>query len=265
MPFFWISTVRGGEMNGSSLDDQIRGNIGPDKINGQGGDDVLRDHMGDDIVFGGDGDDTFFNGGGARDFWDGGDGIDTLVDDLRGLDDNTLIVNFKTGTHKAATASSGDTVKNMENLVVTGAWDVEFTGTKGANVVQTAKGDDTVRGRGGADTLITGDGDDRLIGNKGRDRLEGEKGDDVLKGGAGRDTFVFKSGDGSDLILDFEKKDRIELDAEFYTFGQTKAEFVESVAKIKKGNTVLEFSEGETLTLQGVTDLSMLAASLELG
>jgi|ETNmetMinimDraft_16_1059900.scaffolds.fasta_scaffold49365_2 hypothetical protein len=46
----------------------------------------------------------------------------------------------------------------------------------------------------------------------GKDILEGGEGDDFLWGGLGSDTFVYNTGDGSDLIRDFTKgEDMIEL------------------------------------------------------
>ena len=82
-------------------------------------------------------------------------------------------------------------------------------------------GRDALRGGGGDDLLVGGTGHDKLRGNGGSDRLEGGAGDDllvggpgddVLAGGAGRDVFRFDSRPfGTDLILDFEAGERIDL------------------------------------------------------
>ena len=58
------------------------------------------------------------------------------------------------------------------------------TGTQGAYLLD---------GRGGKDTLIGGSKADVLVGGRGND---------TLKGGAGKDRYVFRSGDGTDVIDD---------------------------------------------------------------
>ncbi|KAB2911355.1 MAG: hypothetical protein F9K30_21780, partial [Dechloromonas sp.] len=72
-------------------------------------------------------------------------------------------------------------------------------------------GNDVLAGGTGKDTLEGGDGADRLYGDEGEDILRGEAGDDVLEGGTGNDTlaggdgadtYVFKLGDGQDVIVE---------------------------------------------------------------
>ncbi len=65
-------------------------------------------------------------------------------------------------------------------------------------------GDDTLSGGSGADLLLGGDGNDKLAGGAGADTLDGGAGDDDLSGNEGADTFVFKPGNGSDVIADFD-------------------------------------------------------------
>lgn len=93
-----------------------------------------------------------------------------------------------------------------------------------------AKGDSFVSGNDGHDVLIGGDsrdllhggadnddlrgnaGDDFLTGGSGNDYLDGGAGADGLRGGMGNDTFVFRAGDGQDVIRDFEiSSDVIEI------------------------------------------------------
>jgi Ca2+-binding RTX toxin-like protein len=73
-----------------------------------------------------------------------------------------------------------------------------------ANRVWGNAGDDRINGAGGNDVLDGGGGNDTLAG--GRD-------DDTLTGGAGADTFVFRTGDGTDTITDFNaaEGDRLDL------------------------------------------------------
>jgi hypothetical protein len=62
----------------------------------------------------------------------------------------------------------------------------------------------TFSGGTGNDGLRGGSGLDVLNGGSGNDWLEGGLGIDVLTGGSGNDTFVLNTGDGPDLIYDFQ-------------------------------------------------------------
>lgn len=116
----------------------------------------------------------------------------------------------------------------------------------GDDVIYDSNGNDRVYGGGGKDRLgeseiatgndsLFGGGDnDFLFGGRGNDRLFGENGSDQLFGGAGRDTlsggiradtltgdggadiFVFASGDGNDVVTDFDlDADRLRVTGEF--------------------------------------------------
>jgi len=64
-------------------------------------------------------------------------------------------------------------------------------------------GDDVLSGSAGDDYLEGGDGADTLSGGMGADTLLGGPGDhDNLHGGEGLDTYIFKQGDGHDIIAD---------------------------------------------------------------
>ncbi|MFN9173937.1 MAG: hypothetical protein ACK58N_05330 [Synechocystis sp.] len=73
-------------------------------------------------------------------------------------------------------------------------------------------GNDVLTGSEQRDILIGGEGNDQLFGQGGVDKLYGEggndfldggKGLDFLYGGSGADAFVWRSGDGTDRIMDF--------------------------------------------------------------
>ena len=83
-------------------------------------------------------------------------------------------------------------------------------------------GDDTLDGQWGNDYLNGQWGNDTLYGGDGNDTLEGGAGNDVLNGGAGKDRFVFRAGDGVDIIRGFQKGDKIvlSLGARFDTWGE---------------------------------------------
>ena len=89
---------------------------------------------------------------------------------------------------------------------------LKITGNKQANKITGTGDDDNIYGGAGKDIILGGDGNDELYGEAGNDSLNGGKGDDSLWGGAGSDTltggegadvFIYYSGDGNDVITDF--------------------------------------------------------------
>lgn len=62
-------------------------------------------------------------------------------------------------------------------------------------------GNDTINARDGKDVLVGGSGDDRLGAGYGDDILDGGRGHDVLSGGHGTDRYIFRPGDGRDVIF----------------------------------------------------------------
>lgn len=116
------------------------------------------------------------------DLIDGKGGVDTLSG---GYGDDTYIVSVA-GTQVVEGLGQGiDTVKssvsfalgaNTENLVLTGAANINGTGNDRANII---------------------------TGNAGNNVITGGLGSDVLTGGGGNDTFVIAKGDGSDVLTDF--------------------------------------------------------------
>lgn len=91
------------------------------------------------------------------------------------------------------------------------AADNQLIGGELRDVLLGQDGDDRLEGWGGDDRLGGGNGDDVLIGYAGDDRFEGGRGDDVYgvansaMGGveyAGADTYVYRAGDGHDVIYD---------------------------------------------------------------
>lgn len=84
--------------------------------------------------------------------------------------------------------------------VIGGGGNDDIRAGGGADIGNGGAGDDIMRGQGGAD---------RLVGGGGSDTIEGGKADDTLKGGGGVDHFMYKTGAGSDVILDFASGDQI--------------------------------------------------------
>ncbi|MEG3093265.1 calcium-binding protein, partial [Sphingomonas sp. PB1R3] len=89
--------------------------------------------------------------------------------------------------------------------------DVLDAGGGSGNVLSGGSGDDQVVGadgvsadpmNSGSDWLSGGNGNDRLSGRGGDDYLEGGADDDRLDGGEGSDTYVYRPGDGHDIVAD---------------------------------------------------------------
>jgi len=130
---------------------------------------------GNDTVFAGQGNDTV-NLGAGNDWADGGTGIDKIVG---GLGSDTLL------------GGSGD-----DKIFGGGDGITKLTGADGNNSLSGGVGNDSVSGDSGADTLDGGVGNDTLFGN------------------GGADSFVFHSGFGNDVVLDFTRNvDTISIDA----------------------------------------------------
>lgn len=92
-------------------------------------------------------------------------------------------------------------------------------GARGADMLSGQKGNDELFGNGGTDKIYGGPGNDFVSGGNGNDEIAGEfghdlliggKGNDLLSGGAGKDKFVFRYGNGTDTIQDWnDGRDKI--------------------------------------------------------
>lgn len=103
---------------------------------------------------------------------------------------------------------------------------------------------DTLNGAEGSDWLDGGSGTDTLHGNQGDDILDGGTGNDILRGGAGNDTYLFKRGDGQDIISDVDAAfDESNVSSNDYTGTDS----VGSNGEIAGGKDTIEFGEGISL------------------
>ncbi len=154
------------------------------------------------------------------------------------------------------TLSGGDGIdliygnKGNDRLVGGGGEDTLFGGQQsdavfglsGADQVYGNKQNDTLYGGTENDSLFGGQHNDLLYGQAGNDRVDGNRGDDTLFGEDGIDTFVISKGD--DWVMDFSiAEDKIESADAYAAITQT----------VSSGNLVLTDSDGDTLTLLGVT------------
>ena len=102
-------------------------------------------------------------------------------------------------------------------------------------------GNDTLYGGAGNDSLSGGAGADKLFGGTGNDTLWGGVGDDTIYCGAGEDVFIYKPGEGTDKIFDYESGELISLGGAF-----TEAVF-------DKNTLTLSIDGGGTLVLNKVS------------
>ena len=107
---------------------------------------------------------------------------------------------------------------------------------------------------GGAnhDDLFGFGGNDTLSGGGNSDILTGGQGNDTLTGGAGDDRFVFKFGDGLDVVTDFSpgaaSGDLIDL----HGYGVTSFASLQSLMTQVGGDTLIAFDDQNHILLQGV-------------
>lgn len=171
--------------------------VGNDIIRGRGGNDDM--YMGDgaDKAYGGNGRDRLDGGAGADKLY-GGNGADELIgasgyDSLYGDD--------------GADDLSGDAGNDR---LYGGAGTDKLKGGNDADILSGGSELDRLYGNSGADKLYGGNGYDRLYGGADADQLYGGRGNDHLYGGSGADDFFFRSGQGANVIHDFNATNNAE-------------------------------------------------------
>ena len=157
-------------------------------------------------------------GGSARDTIKGGDGDDVLM------------------------GRAGN------DRIIGGSGDDRLGGASGDDRLKGGGGDDKAGGGGGDDRLRGMDGDDLLKGGGGDDTLTGGAGADRMKGGGGADLFVFRPGDGANVVQDFDIA-RDMLSVEVAGFAAL------TIADGPDGAVVS--AEGVSITLNGVAAASL--------
>ncbi len=145
--------------------------------------------------------------------------------------------------------------------------DIVFGGDGDDLMTRFGSGNDSLFGQGGNDTIVGGGDDDILDGGAGDDSLRGSGdndtliggiGDDTLNGapgsGDGIDTFVFNSGDGSDVIENFDlSQDIVDLTASMAT------ELADLMMSSDGTNTTVSGygGTGDQFVLAGITGIDL--------
>lgn len=188
-----------------------------------------------EVITGGDGNDTI-DGRGGTDQLAGGKGDDTYYVPNS---NTTVVENADEGADTVI--ARGDYVLgvNLENLtigVATNGW--AGTGNELNNVI------------------VGNAGINRLSGLGGNDTLDGGQGSDILTGGAGADAFRFVVGGGKDVVTDFGVGGSDTIDISSYLKAGYKAALQQVDA-----NTVISFSNGESITLTGIANSKLVATA----
>ncbi|MEO3416132.1 calcium-binding protein [Roseovarius sp. CAU 1744] len=222
---------------GTEGDDDLVGSdfdFGTEILEGLGGNDTLDGNGGDNRLFGGAGNDILSSDDGD-DSLDGGDGEDTL---FGSTGDDTYEGGDGVDTLDLSYAASGFTLDLANGTLV---FADGFTETV-SNI----------------ENAIGGDGANELVGTTDSNLLDGGAGNDTITGGGGGDVFRFETGDGLDIVSDFEiGVDQIEINGEFLDPTTTPV----GVSISQQGPDVLiTYAGGDTIALSNVSLSSWLAA-----
>ena len=132
------------------------GTSGDDTLTGQPWDDRLTGLQGDDLIIAGAGNDILDGGPGA-DKMSGGQGDDEYIVDNTG---DVITENANEGVDTVISGITYTLTANLENLILTGAANINATGNAAANSLIGNDADNVIDGGGGADTMIGGKGND---------------------------------------------------------------------------------------------------------
>lgn len=186
------------KIKGNSLDNSILSGKGNDTIYGGEGKDTISGGVGNDKLLGGSGNDSLSGGDGA-DTLSGGSGDDKL---LGGAGNDSL-----SGGDGKDTLSGG----SGDDKLLGGNGNDSLSGGNGKDTLSGGANNDKLYGGSGNDCIKGGSGNDSLWGGTGNDSLWGDAGNDKLYGGEGKDIFIYKPGEGTDTIFDYQSGDMLKI------------------------------------------------------
>ncbi len=175
-------------INGTNCDDTLNGTDCDDKIQGLNGNDKLYGYCGDDILDGGRDADKMY----------GGKGNDIYIVDNTG---DVVVENPDEGCDTVKSSISYTLGANVENLTLTGNYDLRGIGNSLNNVIIGNDGNNVLKGDGGDDKLYGKKGNDTLVGGTGADYMYGDGGDDTYYVDDAGDKVVECYKGGTDLVI----------------------------------------------------------------
>jgi Ca2+-binding RTX toxin-like protein/uncharacterized protein affecting Mg2+/Co2+ transport len=179
---------------------------------------------GNDVVTGGAGDEQVF-GTNGNDVLDGGAGYDEINYGANWPQLSGVTVDLANETANDGNGGT-DTIRNFESIY-------------GSDY------DDTLIGDAGNNSIGGGFG--------GNDTIDGGAGDDWLSGESGDDKFIFRTGDGTDVITDFQagagSEDFIDFSAQA---SANNFADVQAAASQQGADTLIDLGGGDSVTLLGV-------------
>ncbi|MFK7937897.1 MAG: Hint domain-containing protein [Roseovarius sp.] len=136
-----------------------------------------------------------------------------------------------------------------------------LNGTSGQDSIQGNGGNDTIDGGSGDDTVLGGDGDDSITGGAGDDVIVGGRGNDTLSAGnsSPSDTFVYRDGDGSDVITDFDPPEPDIIS--FHMDELTSFQDVQDRITTDGPDTLITFDNGDSIRLLNVNPANLSATN----
>ncbi len=135
---------------------------------------------------------------------------------------------------------------------------VDITGDTTNDTLVGDAGPNGIYGMDGDDTLIGTGGEDELYGGAGNDVLNGGLAADYYTGGEGDDVFVFETGGGKDRVADFETGVGGDvLDLRRVSSISSHAEVLAAATQVG-ADTVIDFGNGDSVTLLGVSSDELL-------
>ena len=214
-------------------------------LSGERNVDYIFGRAGDDEIFGGIGNDVLFGGVGA-DMLNGGANVDRAQysESLTAIRADLANSSLNTGE------AIGDVYTDIEGLA----------GSRFADDLRGDANANQLFGREDSDELTGRAGDDYINGGGGQDTLRGGLDNDTLRGGPSRDTFVFDS--GHDVIEDWNL-DVVQFDSSLWG-GQPQTDTqILGYAQVVSGDTVFDFGDENTLTLEGLVSLGLLTPYID--
>ena len=206
-------------------------------INGGEGNDSIDNWGKNSTVLGGDGDDSIRNWGDSVTI-DGGAGKDTILNLCSAV--------------KINAGDGNDYIKNVEsNVTIDGGDGNDSISNEGSSVtLDGGAGNDYIYNNGyygsNSVTIVGGSGNDSIRNSSYRVTINAGEGNDSIWNDNNYILFVYKAGDGNDIIHGFKNNSTLSITGGVYA------------TTIKKGNDIIvEVGNGE-ITLQGAASLSKL-------